>query len=97
MSVCLKLKISVTTEPIELYYSGNTPAGSVKVLSYFLGVGHPKPSPYKKRSSLPQILMLLLFLFKSKIQKIGLSKSTPLPSSLVPQEASSSVILYQYY
>ncbi len=38
MSVCLKLKISVTTEPIGLYYSGNIPTGPVMVLGFFLGV-----------------------------------------------------------
>ena len=37
MSVCLKLKISVTTKPIGLYSSGNIPNGPVMVLSYFLG------------------------------------------------------------
>ena len=36
MSVRPKLKISVTTEPIGLYSSGNIPTGPVMVLSYFL-------------------------------------------------------------
>ncbi len=44
MSVRLKLKISVTTEPIETYSSGYIPIGPVVVLNYFLwGVGHPPP------------------------------------------------------
>ena len=37
LSVCLKVKISVTTEPIGLYSSGNISTGPVMVLSYFLG------------------------------------------------------------
>ena len=37
VSVCLKLKILITTEPIGLYYSGNIPTGPVMVLRYFLG------------------------------------------------------------
>ena len=37
LSVRLKLKISVTTEPSELYYSGNISTGPVVVLSYFCG------------------------------------------------------------
>ena len=41
MSVCLKFKISVTTEPIELYSLENIPAGPVMVLSYFLGGWKP--------------------------------------------------------
>ena len=35
-SVCLKLKISVTAEPIGLYFFGNIPTGPVVVLGYFL-------------------------------------------------------------
>ena len=37
MSVCLK--ILVTTEPIALYSSGNTPTDPGMVLGYFLGGG----------------------------------------------------------
>ena len=36
-SVRLKLKISVTTEPIGFYSLGNISSGPVVVLSYFLG------------------------------------------------------------
>ena len=36
MSVCLKLKILVTTEPIGLYSSGIIPTGPVLVFNYFL-------------------------------------------------------------
>ena len=51
MSVCLKLKISVTTEPIGLYSSGKIPTGPVMVLSYYRGGGTPPPqknTPPKK-------------------------------------------------
>ena len=37
LSVCLKCKISVTTELIGFYSSGNIPTGPVMGLSYFLG------------------------------------------------------------
>ena len=46
-SVCLKLRILVTTEPIRLYFSGNIPTGLVMLLSYFLG-GWDTPYPPKK-------------------------------------------------
>ncbi len=55
LSLRLKLKISVTTEPIELYSSGIIPTGPVVVLSYFLGEWDtPNPSkmkvpPHKKK------------------------------------------------
>ena len=39
LSVCLSPKISVTTEPIGFYSSGNIPTGPVVVLGYFLGIG----------------------------------------------------------
>ena len=35
MSVCLSLKITVTTEPVGFYFSGNIPTGLVVVLSFF--------------------------------------------------------------
>ena len=47
-SVCQKLKIVVTTEPIEFYSSGNKPTGPVLVLSYFLG-GWDNPNPQKNK------------------------------------------------
>ena len=34
LSVCLKLKISVTAEPIGFYSSGNIPTGPVVVLGF---------------------------------------------------------------
>ena len=37
MSVCLKFKILVTTEPIGLYSSEIIPTGPVKVYNFFLG------------------------------------------------------------
>ena len=46
LSVCLKLKISVTAEPVGFYFSGNITTGRV-VIFIFLGVGTP-PKPPKK-------------------------------------------------
>ncbi len=46
MSVCLKLKISVTTEPIMPYSSGNIPTGPVMLLAIFLG-GETPPTTLK--------------------------------------------------
>ena len=46
MSVRLKLKISVTAEPIGLYSSGIISTGPVMVLSYFPG-GLDTPNPPK--------------------------------------------------
>ena len=43
-SVCLSLKISVTTELMGFYSSWNIPPGPVVVLSYFLG-GWDTPNP----------------------------------------------------
>ena len=37
LSVCLKLKLSVTAEQIGLSYSGNIAFGTARVLIYFLG------------------------------------------------------------
>ena len=49
LSVCLKLKISVTTKPNELYFLGNIHTGPVVVLSYFLWRwDNPNPPPPKK-------------------------------------------------
>ena len=48
MSVRLKFKISVTTEPIGFYSSWNISAGPVVVLSNFLGgLAFDKPNPLK--------------------------------------------------
>ena len=44
MSVRPSLEISVTTEPIGFYSSGNIPTGPVVVLGYFLG-GWDIPNP----------------------------------------------------
>ena len=41
LSIYHKLKITVTTEPIELYSSWNIPTVIVLVLRYFLGGGTP--------------------------------------------------------
>ena len=49
LSVRLKLKISVITEPIRLYSSGNMPTGPVVVLSYFLE-GWDNSPPQKKKN-----------------------------------------------
>ena len=50
MSVCLKITISVTTEPIGLYSSENILTGPVMVLNYFLrGWDTLVPQPHKKR------------------------------------------------
>ena len=56
LSVCLKLKISVTTEPIWFYSSDNIPTGLLVVLGYLLG-GWDTPTPlsflffYKSRTN----------------------------------------------
>ena len=50
-SVRLKLKISVTTELIGLYSSGNIPTGPVVFLGYFLG-GWDTPNPEKTKTPL---------------------------------------------
>ena len=52
MSICLSLKISVTTELIWFYSSGNIPTGPRVVLGYFkvwvgLTVTPPYPRPWK--------------------------------------------------
>ena len=54
MSVCLKLKISVTTEPIGFYTSGYIPIGRVVVLSYFLGGWDTHNPPKNENSPHPQ-------------------------------------------
>ena len=52
LSVCLSLKISLTTEPIRFYSSRNIPTGPVVVLGYFLG-GWYTPNPKKKQKIPP--------------------------------------------
>ncbi len=52
LSVCLKLKILVTTEPIGFYSSGYIPIGPVVFKLYSWGVGHP-PSTKQMKISLP--------------------------------------------
>ena len=78
MYACMKLKISVSAEPIGFYSLVIIPIGSVVVLRYFLvGWDTSNPPP-------PQKIDCLYF-FKSKILKI-----TP-PSPYVPIEASRGV------
>ena len=50
LSVCLKLKISVTAEPIWFYSSENIPTGLLVVLGYLLG-GWDTLTPFKKQKS----------------------------------------------
>ena len=57
-SVCLKLKISVTTKPIGLYSSGNIPTGPGMVLSYFLW-GWDTPTPQNIKNAPPPKISLL--------------------------------------
>ena len=54
MSACLSLKISVTTETIGFYSSGDIPTGPVVVLSYFIG-GWDNPNLPKKYKNPPQL------------------------------------------
>ena len=48
LSVHLSLKISVTTESIGCYSSGNIPIGPVVVLGYYLGGWDTPPKKTKK-------------------------------------------------
>ena len=61
MSVCPSLKISVTTEPIGFYSSGNIPTGPVVVLGYFLG-GWDTPNPPKNKKIPPHFFFAEDFL-----------------------------------
>ena len=61
LSVCLKLRILVTTEPIGLYSLGNISNGPGMVLSYFLG-GWDTPNPQKNEKSPPQFFLKFFFL-----------------------------------
>ena len=61
LSVCQSLKISVTTEPIIFYYSGNIPTGPVVVLGYFLG-GWDTPNPPKNKKIPPHFFFAEDFL-----------------------------------
>ena len=60
MSVRLKLEISITTEPIGFYSSGNIPAAPVVVIDYFLG-GWDTPNPPKTKK-IPPIFFFFFFL-----------------------------------
>ena len=60
LSVCQSLKISVTTEPIIFYYSGNIPTGPVVVLGYFLG-GWDTPNPPKNKKIPPHFFFCWRF------------------------------------
>ena len=74
MSVCLMLKISVTTELIGLYSSGNIPTGPVMVLSYFLG-GWDTPNPPQKMKIPPpkkkKIFFFYFFFLNLKYEKLS--------------------------
>ena len=72
MSVCQKLKISVTTKSIGLFSSGNISTGPVMVLSYFLG-GWDIPNPPPKKKKFPQF-------FKGESASLSIkSFQTPVP------------------
>ena len=73
LSVCLKLKISVTKEPIGLFSSGNIPTGPGIVLSYFIGGWDtPNPTSPKKRKIPPKNTHFFYFFFLNlKNTKIG--------------------------
>ena len=61
MSVRLKLKISVTAEPIGLYSSGIIPTGPVMVLSYFPGAWDTPNPPQKTKKTTPQNFFFTFF------------------------------------
>ena len=65
LSVRLKLKISVTAEPIWLYFSGIIPTGPVVVLGYFLG-GCDTPNPPKNKKKPPPKIFFFTFFVKSQ-------------------------------
>ena len=67
LSVRLKLKISVTTEPIGFYSSGNISTGSVVVLSYFLG-GCDTSNPSIKNKIIPLHFLRQLIIFRHAIK-----------------------------
>ena len=58
LSVRPSLKISVTTEPIGFYSSGNIPTGPVVVLGYFLGGWDTPNSPLNKKKPHPKDFFL---------------------------------------
>ena len=66
MSVCLSVKISVTTESIGLYSSGNIPPGPVMDRMW----GRTPPTP-----------IFLNFKKNLKHKKLGCQNQPPLPSS----------------
>ena len=53
MSVRPSLEISVTTEPIGFYSSGNIPTVPVVVLGYFLGGRGETPTTPQKQKKIP--------------------------------------------
>ena len=65
LSVRLSLKISVTTEPIGFYSSGNIPTGPVVVLGYFLG-GWDTPNPPKNKKKPTAQIFYFIFFVKSQ-------------------------------
>ena len=106
MSVCLSvrpfLKISVTTEPIGFYSSGNIPTGPVVVLGYFLGEWDT-PNPPKNKKSPPfflQGISLVLFLQGISLVLLRISSKFFLsPLGAKPLEARCEVasVLKQYH
>ena len=61
LSVRLKLKISVTAEPIGLYSSGIIPTGPVMVLSYFPGGWDTPTTPKNYKNHHPQNFFFTFF------------------------------------
>ena len=59
LSVRLKLKILVTTEPIGFYSSGNISTGPVVILGYFLGEWDTPNPP--KNEKIPPIFFFFIF------------------------------------
>ena len=75
LSVRLKLKILVTTQPIGFYSSGYIPIGSLEVLSYFL-VGWDTPNPPKNKKSSNPFFLLGISLQQSLFFKTNLYKAS---------------------
>ena len=74
MSVCLKLKISVSTKPIGLYSSGKIPTGPVTVLSYFLvGWDTPNPPKNKKMGFNKKNIFLKISIMQSRMMSVRMS------------------------
>ena len=64
MSVCLRLKILVTTEPIGLYSLGNIPIVPMMVLGYLIKVWET-PNPVKKIKNTPPPKYIFFVYFSS--------------------------------